>query len=139
MAARVLLAFFAAAGLFYVPIMPALVDALKQGLGFSNRQAGLVGSLNVLWRSQRRIPDGISGAAHPLEIGRLLVPGRADEPGFAFHVPHRPSALMGVRFLHGFVGGLLVGLSFRSLPAPWRRIAPLACCFWYRQAVAVSA
>jgi hypothetical protein len=45
--ARVLLAFLATAGLFYVNIMPALVDGLIEGLGFSNREAGLVGSANV--------------------------------------------------------------------------------------------
>src|ERR1039457_5479885 len=47
MLARVLLAFLATAGFFYVNIMPALVDGLKVGLGFSNKQAGLVGSCNV--------------------------------------------------------------------------------------------
>ena len=45
--ARVLLAFLATAGLFYVNIMPALVDGLIEGLGFSNKEAGLVGSANV--------------------------------------------------------------------------------------------
>jgi len=45
--ARVLLAFLATAGLFYVNIMPALVDGLIEGLGFSNREAGFVGSANV--------------------------------------------------------------------------------------------
>lgn len=45
--ARVLLAFLATAGLFYVNIMPALVDGLIEGLGFSNQQAGFVGSANV--------------------------------------------------------------------------------------------
>jgi MFS transporter, DHA1 family, inner membrane transport protein len=47
MLARVLLAFLATAGFFYVNIMPALVDGLKVGLGFTNKQAGLVGSCNV--------------------------------------------------------------------------------------------
>ena len=47
MTARVLLSFLATAGLYYVNIMPALVDGLKVGLGFSNRDAGLVGSANV--------------------------------------------------------------------------------------------
>src|SRR5271157_4240614 len=47
MPARLLLAFLGSAGLYYVNIMPALVDGLKVGLGFSNKQAGLVGSCNV--------------------------------------------------------------------------------------------
>ncbi len=45
--ARVMLAFLATAGLFYVNIMPALVDGLIEALRFSNRDAGLVGSANV--------------------------------------------------------------------------------------------
>ncbi len=45
--ACVLLAFLATAGLFYVNIMPALVAGLIDGLGFSNREAGFVGSANV--------------------------------------------------------------------------------------------
>jgi hypothetical protein len=45
--ARILLAFLATAGLFYVNIMPALVNGLIDGLGFSNQDAGFVGSANV--------------------------------------------------------------------------------------------
>ena len=45
--ARLLLAFLGTAGLFYVNIMPALVSGLIDGLGFSNREAGLVGSANM--------------------------------------------------------------------------------------------
>ena len=46
-AARIMLAFLGSAGLFYVNIMPALVSGLSDGLGFSNRDAGLVVSANV--------------------------------------------------------------------------------------------
>ena len=46
-AARLMLAFLGTAGLFYVNIMPALVTGLIDGLGFSNREAGLVGSANM--------------------------------------------------------------------------------------------
>ena len=42
-----MLAFLATAGLFYVNIMPALVDGLVTGLGFSNAQAGNVAAANV--------------------------------------------------------------------------------------------
>jgi predicted MFS family arabinose efflux permease len=112
MPARVLLSFLATAGFFYVNIMPALVDGLKQGLGFSNKQAGLVGSCNVYgaacgafliaflvrhinWRS----------AAH------LLLFGLMGMDVFSMLV-HNPFALMSVRFSHGFIGGMLVGLSY---------------------------
>ena len=46
-AARLMLAFLGTAGLFYVNIMPAIVSGLIDGLGFTNREAGLVGSANM--------------------------------------------------------------------------------------------
>jgi predicted MFS family arabinose efflux permease len=121
MTARVLLAFFAAAGLFYVPIIPALVDGVKQGLGFTNKQAGLVAAFNVYgaacgafviaflvkrlnWRS----------TAHAFLIGLIGI----DLVSMFLTIP---SVLMGARFLHGFVGGMLVGLSFSIIA---RTIAP---------------
>ena len=60
--ARVLLAFLATAGLFYVNIMPALVDGLIEGLGFNNQQAGFVGSANVYGAAL----GGADGIAHVL-------------------------------------------------------------------------
>jgi predicted MFS family arabinose efflux permease len=112
MLARVLLAFLTSAGLYYVNIMPALVDGLKVGLGFSNKHAGLVGSCNVYgaacgafliaflvrrirWRS----------AAHWLLFGLISL------DLFSMLVKN-PFALMGTRYLHGFVGGMLVGVGF---------------------------
>ena len=44
---EIFLAFLASAGLFYVNIMPAIVDGLKEGLAFTDRQAGFVASANV--------------------------------------------------------------------------------------------
>jgi len=112
MAARVLLAFLTTAGLYYVNIMPALVDGLKQGMGFTNQQAGLVGSMNVYgaacgafaiaffvrrlnwkWAAQCLL-FGLIG----LDLLSMLVEG--------------PIVLAGMRFLHGTVGGMLVGLGF---------------------------
>jgi len=121
MLARVLLAFLATAGFFYVNIMPALVDGLKVGLGFSNKQAGLIGSCNVYgaacgaflivflvrrlnWRSAARLfLLGLIG----MDLLSMLV--------------KNPFALMGARFLHGFIGGMLVGLSFSIFA---RTVAP---------------
>jgi predicted MFS family arabinose efflux permease len=45
--ARILLAFLATAGIFYINIMPAIVDGLKEGLAFTNKEAGLVASANT--------------------------------------------------------------------------------------------
>src|ERR1035441_7672987 len=112
MPARLLLAFLATAGFFYVNIMPALVDGLKVGLGFSNKQAGLVGSCNVYGAAGgafliaflvRRI--NWRTPAHLLLLGLIGM----DLLSMLFKDPF---ALMGARFLHGFLGGMLVGISF---------------------------
>ena len=112
MLARVLLAFLATAGFFYVNIMPALVDGLKVGLGFSNKQAGLVGSCNVYGAAcgafliaflVRRI--NWRSAAHLLLLGLIGM-------DLLSMLVRNPFALMGARFLHGFIGGMLVGISF---------------------------
>ena len=47
MPARVFLAFLASAGLFYINILPTIVDGLIQALGFTNQQAGAVASANI--------------------------------------------------------------------------------------------
>jgi predicted MFS family arabinose efflux permease len=110
--ARVLLAFLATAGLFYVNIMPALVDGLIEGLGFSNRDAGLVGSANVYgaavgaftavfvvkhinWRMAAVV---LLCGLIAIDLGSMLL--------------ENPPALIGTRFVHGCVGGLLVGIGF---------------------------
>ncbi|MGA7292710.1 MAG: MFS transporter [Terriglobales bacterium] len=112
MLARVLLAFLATAGFFYVNIMPALVDGLKVGLGFSNKQAGLVGSCNVYGAACgafliafliRRI--NWRSAAHLCLFGLIAM-------DLVSMLLKNPFALMGARFLHGFIGGMLVGISF---------------------------
>jgi predicted MFS family arabinose efflux permease len=112
MTARFLLAFLATAGFFYVNIMPALVDGLKVGLGFSNKQAGLVGSCNVYGAAAgafliaflvRRI--NWRSTAHLLLFGLIGM-------DLLSMLVKNPFGLMGARFLHGFIGGMLVGISF---------------------------
>lgn len=112
MTARFLLAFLATAGFFYVNIMPALVDGLKVGLGFSNKQAGLVGSCNVYGAAGgaflivflvRRI--NWRTAAHFFLLGLIVM-------DLLSMLAKNPFALMGARFLHGFIGGMLVGMSY---------------------------
>ena len=110
--ARILLAFLATAGIFYINIMPAIVDGLKEGLAFTNKQAGLVASANTY------------GAA----IGAFLI---------VFLVKHidwrkysyallfllisidlsciflsNANTMIGVRFVYGLCGGALVGIGF---------------------------
>lgn len=110
--ARVLLAFLATAGLFYVNIMPALVDGLIEGLGFSNRDAGLVGSANVYGAAVgafsavfvvKRINWRVAAVALLLTLVAI---------DFISMLLTSAPALIGTRFIHGCVGGLLVGIGF---------------------------
>ncbi len=110
--ARVLLAFLATAGLFYVNIMPALVDGLIEGLGFSNRDAGLVGSANVY--------GAAVGAFSAVFIVKrvnwrmaavVLLVGLITVDLLSMLLTSAP-ALIGTRFIHGCIGGLLVGIGF---------------------------
>lgn len=110
--ARMLLAFLATAGIFYVNIMPAIVDGLIEGLNFSNRDAGLVGSANTYgaafgaftavfyvkrmnWRK----------SAYALLIGLIVV-------DLISILLKTPGALIATRALHGIIGGALVGIGF---------------------------
>ena len=112
MLARLLLAFLATAGLFYVNIMPALVDGLVEGLGFTNKEAGLVGSSNVYgaavgallivflisrinWRT----------AAWIFLSGLIIIDAASTFIDDA-------QLLTSLRFLHGLIGGMLVGTGF---------------------------
>lgn len=110
--AAALLAFLATAGFFYVNIMAALVPGLVDGLGFSEGDAGRVGSLNIY------------GAALGALVAVALV-GRIRWRTFAACallvlialdassiLVTRPGPLMALRFVHGTVGGCLVGVAY---------------------------
>ena len=112
MTARVLLAFLATAGLFYVNIMPALVDALEKGLGFSAKQAGLAGSFNVYGAACGAFL--IAFLVHRVrwrQAARLFLVGLIAMDVVSIFL-RTPAAFFGVRFLHGLMGGMLVGLAF---------------------------
>jgi len=111
-AARIFMSFLATAGLFYVNIMPAIVDGLIEGLGFSNEDAGFVGSANVY---------GAAAGALLIVflIGRirwrptayaLLVTLMAMD--FLSMIVTTPAVMISARFVHGVVGGALVGVGF---------------------------
>jgi len=110
--ARILLAFLATAGIFYVNIMPAIVDGLIEGLAFTNREAGLVGSANTYgaavgafvvvfvvkrldWRR----------AAYALLVALISI-------DLASMFMTDASTMIVVRALHGCAGGALVGIGF---------------------------
>ena len=110
--ARLLLAFLATAGIFYVNIMPALVDGLIDGLGFSNQDAGFVGSANVYGAAIgalgvvfliKRIDWKVS--AYLLLFGLIAM-------DLLSMLVSSPVIMMAARFTHGVIGGALVGIGF---------------------------
>ena len=108
--ACVLLAFLATAGLFYVNIMPALVAGLIDGLGFSNQEAGFVGSANVYGAAcgaliavflVRRLPWRRTAVVLFLLLLSLDLVSTLVTSAWP---------LIALRFLHGVVGGTSVGI-----------------------------
>lgn len=110
--AAVMLSFLATAGFFYINIMPALVEGLRVGLQFSERQAGLAGSANVY------------GAALGALLATFLVTRWSWRPAayallavlmtidLASIQVATPMVMIAVRGLHGLAGGCLVGISY---------------------------
>lgn len=112
MIARVFLAFLSTAGIFYVNILPALVDGLITALGFSNQQAGAVASANLY------------GAA----FGALLIVFLVKKLNWkkaavifllmliavdcASIFVTDATTMTALRFADGFIGGMLVGTGF---------------------------
>ncbi len=112
MIARLMLAFLATAGLFYVNIMPAIVSGLIEALGFSNQQAGTVASANMYGAAFgallivfviKRLNWQLMSLIFLLGLITLdlLSIGMTDY-----------AALVAIRFAHGFTGGMLVGTGF---------------------------
>ncbi|WP_394173685.1 MFS transporter [Thalassotalea litorea] len=112
MLARTMLAFLATAGLFYVNIMPALVSGLIEALGFSKRDAGLVASFNVYGAAL-----GAFAAVFIVKIWSwrktsvVLLVALMISDVFSMFI-NEPTPLMLLRFLHGAIGGMLVGVGF---------------------------
>ncbi len=111
-AAAIMLAFLATAGLFYVNIMPAIVDGLIQGLGFSNEAAGLVASINVYGASAGAL--AASFLVHrlswkPTAVGLLVALIAVD---LLSMMVDSVTGLTALRFVDGLIGGFLVGIGF---------------------------
>jgi len=109
---RILICFLTSAGLYYVNIMPALVESLTNHLDFTNQQAGMVSSWNaygsalgaflviffikrLAWRSSSYL------------LLSLLVIVDLTSIFIETYFP-----LMAIRFIHGLVGGALIGIGF---------------------------
>ncbi|GGW91093.1 MFS transporter [Alteromonas halophila] len=112
MMARVMLAFLATAGLFYVNIMPAIVSGLIDSLGFSRADAGLVASLNIYGAAVGALVAVFIITRvywKPLAVALLL--GLIALDTLSIWVTE-PLTMKLLRGLHGMVGGMLVGVSF---------------------------
>ena len=112
MLVRVLIAFLTTAGLFYVNIMPALIDGFKQALHFSNQQAGFISSVNAYGTA-----IGAFGVIFYIQkinwritVALLLLALIAIDLSCIAIID--PKLLAIVRFFHGCVGGSLVGIGF---------------------------
>jgi predicted MFS family arabinose efflux permease len=110
--AALLLAFLATAGLFYVNIMPALVDGLIEGLHFSQKQAGFVASANVYGAALGALVAVFFVKRirwRPVAIGLLCVLIALDLLSTTII---SADALIAARALQGMIGGMLVGTAF---------------------------
>jgi len=106
----VFLAFMASAGLFYVNVLAALVNALIVGLKFSNQEAGFVAASNIYGAALgallaiflvKRLPWRTTCGV--LFIGLLAL------DLFSLYLSDF-WPLLCVRFVHGVVGGISVGI-----------------------------
>ncbi|TKB45424.1 MFS transporter [Thalassotalea mangrovi] len=112
MVARTLLAFLASAGLFYVNIMPALVSGLIEALQFSKEDAGLVASFNVYGAALGALAAVFvvkTWSWRKTSVVLLIALIACDLISILLS---EPLTLMVVRFIHGSIGGLLVGVGF---------------------------
>lgn len=107
-----LFALLATAGFFYVNIMSAIVDGLITGLGFTNSQAGMVGSANIYGASIGSL-TAVFVVRHvqwKTALATLLFVLLAID--LASARIHDPATLIAVRAMHGFIGGMSVGVVY---------------------------
>jgi MFS family permease len=110
--ARLFLAFLSTAGLFYVNIMPAIVSGLIEALGFSNQQAGYVASANMYGAAFGALTIVLVIKRLNWQLISVLFLGALIAIDLASLAITRPEPLIAVRFVHGFIGGMLVGTGF---------------------------
>jgi hypothetical protein len=110
-AARVIVSFLATAGIFYVDVMPALIDALTVVNRSTNQEAGIVGAANMYGGACGSV---ILALAHRrvrcFKLPNILLPALLSIDALSLYVPDVHS-LAPLRFAHGIVGGALVGVS----------------------------
>jgi len=110
--ADLLLSLLATAGLYYVNIMPALVEGLKTGLNFTDAQAGMAGSANVYGAAVGAFCITLVLTRirwRPTAFVLLLLLIGIDLSSMVVTSPH---TMIGIRAMHGIAGGMLVGIAF---------------------------
>lgn len=112
MIAGFLLAFLATAGLFYVNIMAAIVDGLVSGLGFTDSQAGNVGSANIYGAAIGALAAVFLVKRLPWRPTAFVALALLIVIDLASMVIGSPDALIAIRLAHGVIGGLLVGVAY---------------------------
>lgn len=110
--ASVFLAFMATAGLFYVNIMSAIVDGLMSGLGFSAKDAGMVASSNVYGAALGALTAVFLIKYVPWRRAAVIILCLLMVMDAGSMLVQTPTVLIGLRFVHGLMGGLLVGISY---------------------------
>lgn len=124
-AASLLLAFLSSAGLYYVNIFPVIVSALMEGAGLSNAQAGeitfantigaVVGAFAISW-VVKKIHRWKTAAAWLLCLSMSMDLATISLAQIDLLIP--------LRFVHGVLGGALVGIGFAVIA---RSAAPGRC------------
>jgi predicted MFS family arabinose efflux permease len=112
MIARTFLAFLSTAGLFYVNILPALVDGLISALGFSNQQAGSVASANLYGAALGALLIVFLIKKLNWQLTALLLLFGLISIDLTSIYVTQANTMIALRFADGFIGGMLVGTGF---------------------------
>jgi predicted MFS family arabinose efflux permease len=112
MMARIFLAFLTSAGLFYVNIMPTIVSGLIEALGFTNQQVGSIASANMYGAASGALFIVFLVKRLNWQLAATLFLSGLIVIDLASMKLTDPTVLLLVRFLHGFIGGMLVGTGF---------------------------
>ncbi len=107
-----LLAFVATAGFFYINIMAAIVDGLVTNWGFSNTQAGTVAAANIYGASAGALVAALIVRRLRWRLSLAILLATLLGLDLASIAIREPLSLALLRAMHGFVGGMAVGISY---------------------------
>lgn len=110
-----LFALLATAGFFYVNIMAAIVDGLVTGLGFSNTEAGIVGSANIYGASVGSLIAVFIVRHLPWRRTLFILLCALLCIDLASIAIDQVTLLTAVRAVHGLIGGMAVGVTYSAM------------------------